>query len=73
MIVCLRKFENLRNFILNTEKVDLEFLESCKKDKLILELLQFKVANKWLESSEAYLNCERHLLNQEISIKYETM
>ena len=36
-------------------------------------ILQFKVANKRLESSEAYLSCQRRLLNQEMSIKYKTI
>ena len=52
---------------------DLEFLQSCKKEKLIPKFLQFKVANKRFESSEAYLSCQRRLLNQEISIKYKTI
>ena len=46
--------------------------KSCKKEKLMPKFLQFKVANKWLESSEAYLSCQRRLLTQEISIKYKT-
>ena len=64
----------MRSFILNTEKalLDLEFLQPYKKEKLIPKFLQFKVANKWLESSEAYLSCQRRLLNQEMSVKYKT-
>ena len=51
----------------------MEFLQSRKKKKLIPKILQFKVANKRLELSEAYLSCQRHLLNQKISIKYKTI
>ena len=43
------------------------------QEKLIPKFLQFKVANKWLESSEAYLSCQRHLLNPEMSIKYRSI
>ena len=53
--------------------LDLEFLQSRKREKLIPKFLQFKVANKRLESSEAYPSCERCLLNKEISIKYKTI
>ena len=51
--------------------LDLEFLQSCKKEKLIPKFLEFKVANNWLGSSEAYVSCPRRLLNQEIFIKYK--
>ena len=51
----------------------MEFLQSCKKEKLIPKFLQFKVTNKRLESSEAYLSCQRRLLNQEMSIKYKSI
>ena len=50
----------------------MEFLQSCKKEKLILKFLQFNVANKWLESSEAHLSCQSCLGNQEITITYKT-
>ena len=50
--------------------LDLQFLQPSKKEKLIPKFLQFKEANKRLESSEAYLSFHRPLLNQEISIKY---
>ena len=51
----------------------MEFLQSCKKEKLIPKFLQFKVANKRLESSEAYLSCQRRLLDQQMSIKYKSI
>ena len=68
----VQKFEKF-DFKYRKALLDLEFLQSCKKDKLILKFLQFKVLNKRLESSEAYLSCQRRLLNQEMSIKYKTI
>ena len=68
----VRKFERF-DFKYRKALLNLEFLQSCKKEKLIPKFLQFKVANKRLKSSEAYLSCERSLLNQEMSIKYKTI
>ena len=51
----------------------MEFLQSCKKEKHIPKFLQFKAANKRLESSEGYLSCQRSLLNQEMSLKYKSI
>ena len=75
VMVWLRKFRDLGNLTSKLEKLllALDFLQSCKKEKVIPKLLQFKVANKRLESSEAYLICQRRLLKQEISIKYKTI
>ena len=61
----VRKFEKF-DFKYRKALLDLEFLQSCKKEKLIPKFLQFKVANKRLESSEAYLSCQRRLLNQDV-------
>ena len=71
VMILLRKFRNLRNLILNTEKLYWVWssYSHARKKKLISKSLQFKVANKWLESSEAYLSYQRCLLNKEISIK----
>ena len=68
----VRKFEQ---FDLKYRKalLDLEFLQPCKKEKLIPKFLQFKVGNKRLESSQVYLSCQRRLLNQEMSIKYRSI
>ena len=68
----VRKFEKF-DFKYRKALLDLEFLQSCKKEKLILKFLQFKVANKRLESSKAYLSCQRRLLNQEMSIIYKSI
>ena len=67
-----RKFEKF-DFKYRKALLDLEFLQSCKKEKLILKFLQFKVANKRLESSEADLTCQRRLLNHEMSIKCKSV
>ena len=71
----VKKVWKLEKFDFKSRKalLDLEFLQSCKKQKLILKFLQFKVANKWLESYEAYLSCQRHLLDRKISIKCKTI
>ena len=66
------KFEKFE-FKYRQALLDLESLQSCKKENLIPKFSQFKVANKQLESSEAYFSCQRRLLNQEISIKYKTI
>ena len=71
MVKKVRKFEKF-DFKYRKALLDLEFLHSCKKEKLIPKLLHFKVSNKRLESSDAYLSCQRHLLKQEISIKYSS-
>ena len=67
----VKEVQKLEKFDFKYRKalLDLEFLQSCKKKKLISKSLQFKVANKWLESSEADLSYQRCLLNKEISIK----
>ena len=72
MVQKVQKFEKF-DFKNRKAVLDLELLQSCKKEKLIPKFLQFKVANKRLESSEAYLSCQKRLLNQEISIKYKTI
>ena len=66
------KFEKF-DFKYRKSLLNLEYLESCKKEKLIPKFLQFKVANKRLEPSEAFLSCQRRLLNQEMSIKCKTI
>ena len=71
----VKKFWKLDKFDFKYRKalLDLEFLHSCKQEKLIPKVIQVKVANKRLESSEAYLGCQRRLLNQKISIKHKTI
>ena len=71
----IKKVQKLDKFDFKhrTALLNLEFLQSCKKEKLIPKFLQVKIANKRLESFEAFLNCQRRLLNQEISTKYKTV
>ena len=71
MVKKVQKFEF--GFKYRKTLLGLEFLQPCKKEELIPKFLQFKVANKRLESSEAYLNCQRRLLNQEMYIKYKSI
>ena len=72
MVKKVQKFEKF-GFKYRKTLLGLEFLQPCKKEELIPKFLQFKVANKRLESSEAYLNCQRRLLNQEMFIKYKSI
>ena len=72
MVQKVWKFEKF-DFKNRKAVLDLEFLQSCKKEKLIPKFLQFQVANKRLESSEAYVSCQKRLRNQEISIKYKNI
>ena len=69
---CLaKKVQKCKKFDFKYRKTLLimEFLQSCKKEQLILKSLQFKRANNWLGSSEAYLFVKgvywtmKHLLN----------
>ena len=71
----VKKVWKFEKFYFKYRKVllDLEFLQSCKKEKHIPKFLQFKAANKRLESSEGYLSCQRSLLNQEMSLKYKSI
>ena len=71
----VKKVQKFKKFDFKYRKalLDLEFLQSCKKEKLVPKFLQFQVANKRLGSSGAYLSCQRRLLNQEMSIKYKTI
>ena len=73
VMVWLRMSESLTSLILNTEKMYWiwSFYNHARKRKLIPKFLQFKEANKGLESSGAHLSCQSRLLNQGMSIKYK--
>ena len=64
----IRKYENL-DFKRKKVILDIEFLENCNKHGLIPKFVQFKVANKTLRGSNVYKQCQRKLLQQEISNK----
>ena len=63
-----RKFQRL-DFKLRKAKLDLKFLEECKRSSVIPTFLNFKVSNRQLQDSNAYYQCQKKLLNEEINIK----
>ena len=53
--------------------MDLNFLISCKKNSVFPKFLQFKVPNKQLRASKAYISCQKRLLNQEVNNNQKTV
>ena len=53
--------------------LDLDFLISCRKNSVFPKFLQFKVCNKQLRASKAYISCQKRLLNQEINNKQKAV
>ena len=49
--------------------LDLDFLMYCRKNSIFPKFLQFKVSYKQLRASQAYISCQKHLLNQEVNNK----
>ena len=64
----VRKFEKV-DFRYRKTQLDLEFLNKCINKRLIPKFLKFRVANKHLKTSDAYVNSQLLLLNEEIRIK----
>ena len=64
---------NLKNWISNIKKLPWIFLYSWKKQNVIPKFLKFKVTNRQLLTSNAYNNCQKKLLNQEISNKQKVV
>ena len=64
----VRKLEKL-DFKYKKASLDLQFLQTCKRQNVIPNFLNFKVANRRLLTSNAYNICQKKLLNQEISNK----
>lgn len=64
----IRKFEK-KDYRLRKTKLDLDFLEYCERNELIPNFLRFKVANRNLQGSQAYKQCQLRLLSEEISQK----
>ena len=54
-------------------KLDLEYLQTCKKNNVISKILGFKLANRQLPSSHAYNICQKRLLNEEMSDKHKAV
>ena len=46
---------------------------SCRNNNVIPKFLHFKVSNKQLRSSAAYIACQKRLLNQEILNKQKAV
>ena len=57
------------DFKLRKAILDLDFLISCRKNSVFPKFLQFKVSNKQLRASKAYISCQKRLLNQEVNNK----
>ena len=55
---------------LGKAKLDLSFLNSCKKQSVIPCFLRFKVANSHLYNTAAYWQCQKKLLHEEINQKH---
>ena len=69
LVKSVRKLEKL-DLKHKKAQVDLEFLQSCKKN-VIPKFLRSKLANRYLSSSHAYNICQKRLLNEEISNKHK--
>ena len=57
------KFEKIKS------KLDILFLETCLKNKIIPKYLNFRVSNLRLKTPRAYYSCQMKLLREEISVK----
>ena len=49
--------------------LDIDFLDTCLKNNIILKFVQFRVSNKDLRNPTAYRQCQIKLFKQEISNK----
>ena len=72
LVKSVRKLEKL-DFKHKKAQLDLEFLQTCKKNNVIPKFLRFKSASRQLSSSRAYKICQKRLLNEEISNKHKTV
>ena len=59
----VKEVRTLENLDFKHKKVilDLDFLISCRKNSVFPKFLQFKVSNKQLRASKAYISCQKHL------------
>ena len=62
----VRQFEKLDYKL---REVQLDFLCKCKGSDVISKFLNFRLANKKLQDSLTYKNCQRNLLITEINLK----
>ena len=63
-----RNFEKI-DYRLTKCEVDITFLESCQKNNFTPKFLQFRLSNKKLQTSSAYIACQQRLLKEEINQK----
>ena len=61
LVKSVRKLEKL-DFKHKKAQVDLEFLQTCKKNNVIPKFLRFKLANRQLSSSHAYNICQKKIV-----------
>ena len=61
----VRQFEKL-DYKYHQLLLDLSFLENCTKNNVISKFVQFCLANRDLQESSAYWQCQQKLLKQEI-------
>ena len=64
----VRRFENIDRRLRKAE-LDSSFLDKCNELGLIPKFLMFKVANKHLRNSKAYMECCKKLLYEECEHK----
>ena len=64
----IRKLEKLDLRCRKTQ-LDITFLQLCLNKDIIPNFVQFRTANSKLGNSEAYITCQRLLLNQELDKK----
>ena len=60
----IRKVEKL-DFKRKKSELDLEFLLDCQRRNVVPNFLYFKLANRRLQTSMEFLNCQRILLEAE--------
>ena len=72
MVKEVRTLEKI-DFKLKKAILDLDFLISCRKNSVFPKFLQFKVSNKQLRASKAYISCQKRLLNQEVNNKQKAV
>ena len=60
LVKSVRKLEKL-DFKHKKAQLDLEFLQTCKRNNVIPNFLRFRLANRHLSSSRAYNICQKRL------------
>ena len=68
VVKLVRNFEKL-DFKYRKVLLDLDFLDTCVKNNVTPNFVQFRVANKDLRNSATYKRCQSKLLKEEINNK----